>query len=183
MSDRRCGTARSRRRSRRATVRGGRGARPTHVRSEGGAARTTPEAPRRRAAGDTRSSGTRPAPKRCRAMSIVDRNSEPSSYSAPSSRHSSSSRIGPSGAMPTSSRPAKTASQSRSSTRCSIAHPAASSSSSVAFASNPPRYPPMLPSDRTTRWQGTTIGRGLVAHAVPTARAALGRPASSATFA
>ena len=41
----------------------------------------------------------------------------------------------------------------------------------------------MLPSERTTRWQGTTTGSGLVAQAVPTARTALGLPASAATAA
>src|ERR1700733_11100713 len=49
-------------------------------------------------------------------------------------------------------------------------HAAASRESRVRLASTPPRYPPMPPSERTTRWQGTTRGSGLVAHAVPTAR-------------
>jgi hypothetical protein len=62
-------------------------------------------------------------------------------------------------------------------------HAAASSSRRVALASEPPRYPPMLPSDLTTRWQGTTTGSGFVAHAEPTARTALGRPAIWATVA
>ena len=38
----------------------------------------------------------------------------------------------------------------------------------------------MVPSLRTTRWHGTTIGKGFVAHAVPTARVALGLPAAAA---
>ena len=46
------------------------------------------------------------------------------------------------------------------------------------FAAGPPRYPPNDPSDRTTRWQGTTTGIGLVAQAVPTARTARGLPAA-----
>jgi len=41
----------------------------------------------------------------------------------------------------------------------------------------------MEPSERTTRWQGTTMGSGLVAQAVPTARTAFGLPASWATAA
>jgi hypothetical protein len=53
--------------------------------------------------------------------------------------------------------------------------------SSMCFASGPPRYCPYVPSLRTTRWQGTTSGIGLVAHALPAARTALGFPAASAT--
>jgi hypothetical protein len=52
--------------------------------------------------------------------------------------------------------------------------------SRVFFASTPPTYWPIEPSLRTTRWQGTTTGMGLVAHAVPTARTAFGLPAASA---
>ena len=40
---------------------------------------------------------------------------------------------------------------------------------------------PIAPSLRTTRWHGTTRGRGFRAHAVPTARTARGLPTSSAT--
>ena len=39
----------------------------------------------------------------------------------------------------------------------------------------------MSPSERITRWQGTTRGSGLRAHAVPTARTALGLPTAAAT--
>ena len=62
-----------------------------------------------------------------------------------------------------------------------IRHAAASIDSSSRLASTPPRYWPMDPSLRTTRWQGTMSGRGLVRHAEPTARAARGLPAASAT--
>ena len=51
---------------------------------------------------------------------------------------------------------------------------AASRSSSRRLVSGPPKYEPGRPSARITRWQGTTSGSGLVAHAVPTARAAPG---------
>ena len=57
---------------------------------------------------------------------------------------------------------------------------AASRDSRVCFASTPPTYWPIDPSLRTTRWQGTTIGIGLVAHAVPTARTAFGLPDATA---
>ena len=50
----------------------------------------------------------------------------------------------------------------------------------ICFASTPPTYCPIEPSLRTTRWHGTTTGMGLVAHAVPTARTALGLPAATA---
>ncbi len=50
----------------------------------------------------------------------------------------------------------------------------------VFFASMPPTYWPIEPSLRTTRWQGTTTGIGLVAHAVPTARTAFGLPTATA---
>jgi hypothetical protein len=52
--------------------------------------------------------------------------------------------------------------------------------SRVFFASTPPTYWPIEPSLRTTRWQGTTTGIGLVAHAVPTARTAFGLPTATA---
>src|SRR5262245_10008707 len=42
-------------------------------------------------------------------------------------------------------------------------------------------YPPMRPPLATTRWHGTTIGTGLRLMALPTARAAPGRPAISAS--
>ena len=41
-------------------------------------------------------------------------------------------------------------------------------------------YPPSEPSRRSTRWHGMTIGMGFVAHAVPTARTARGRPVARA---
>ena len=41
----------------------------------------------------------------------------------------------------------------------------------------------MPPSLRTTRWQGSTTGTGLVAHAEPTARTAAGLPTPAATAA
>jgi len=58
--------------------------------------------------------------------------------------------------------------------RCSIA-------SSAFFRSIPHRYPPMLPSSRTTRWHGIATATGFVAHARATARTAVGRPMPSAT--
>jgi hypothetical protein len=61
-------------------------------------------------------------------------------------------------------------------------HAAASSSSRVFLALAPPTYPPIAPLARTTRWQGTTTGSGLRAHAVPTARTAAGLPAAAATL-
>ena len=64
---------------RRATGRAGPGARPTPGRWAGGGARRRPAARPRRRAGDGRSSGTGPAPKRWRAMSMVDRNRSSSS--------------------------------------------------------------------------------------------------------
>src|ERR1022692_4865802 len=60
---------------------------------------------------------------------------------------------------------------------------AASNESGACLARGPPRYPPDEPSERTTRWHGTTTGSGLVAQAVPTARTALGLPAAAATAA
>ena len=54
---------------------------------------------------------------------------------------------------------------------------------SVRLAATPPRYWPIVPSLRTTRWHGTTSGTGLLAQAVPTARTAAGRPAARATTA
>src|SRR5260370_40179906 len=57
---------------------------------------------------------------------------------------------------------------------------AASRASRGRLASAPPREPPMLPAERTTRWHGTTTGLGLVAQALPTARTALGFPARRA---
>ena len=39
-----------------------------------------------------------------------------------------------------------------------------------------------MPSLRTTRWQGTRMGTGLVAQAVPTARTAPGLPAAAAAL-
>src|SRR6266516_858042 len=62
-------------------------------------------------------------------------------------------------------------------------HAAASSLRSARLACRPPAYPPSDPSERTTRWQGTTTGNGLVAHAAPTARTAFGLPAAAATAA
>ena len=44
----------------------------------------------------------------------------------------------------------------------------------------PSEYWPIVPSVRTTRWQGTMSGTGLWPSAVPTARTALGRPISAA---
>jgi hypothetical protein len=60
-------------------------------------------------------------------------------------------------------------------------HPAASSASKACLASGPPRYSPMVPSLRTTRWQGTTSGNGLWEHALAAARTADGLPAAFAT--
>lgn len=54
---------------------------------------------------------------------------------------------------------------------------------STRLAPAPPAYPPGLPSERTTRWHGTTTGSGFFAQAVPTARTARGLPAASATSA
>ena len=53
--------------------------------------------------------------------------------------------------------------------------------SNAVLRSEPPRYWPMVPSERSTRWHGTMIGMGLVASAVPAARTALGLPAAVAT--
>jgi len=49
------------------------------------------------------------------------------------------------------------------------------------FRSMPQRYPPMLPSSRTTRWHGIATATGFVAQARATARAAVGRPIPFAT--
>ena len=62
-------------------------------------------------------------------------------------------------------------------------HAAPSSVSRARLASTPPTYCPIVPSLRTTRWQGTTTGRGLLAHALPAARTAFGWPAAFATAA
>src|SRR5439155_20613905 len=59
-------------------------------------------------------------------------------------------------------------------------HAAPSSVSRARLASTPPTYCPIVPSLRTTRWQGTTTGRGLLAHALPAARTAFGWPAAFA---
>ena len=59
----------------------------------------------------------------------------------------------------------------------------ASSASSRRLASMPPRYWPIEPSLRTTRWQGTTTGTGFDAQALPAARTARGEPAARATMA
>ncbi len=59
----------------------------------------------------------------------------------------------------------------------------ASRSSSRRLASTPPRYWPIEPSPRTTRWHGTTIGIGLDAQALPAARTARGEPTAPATTA
>ena len=52
---------------------------------------------------------------------------------------------------------------------------AASRASSACLAATPPRYWPIDPSLRTTRWHGTTTGTGFVAHAVPAAAHGAGR--------
>src|SRR2546426_12236692 len=54
-------------------------------------------------------------------------------------------------------------------------------SSRARFRSIPQRYPPRSPSSLTTRWQGTTIATGFVAHALATARVAFGLPTERAT--
>ena len=43
------------------------------------------------------------------------------------------------------------------------------------MAATPPAYPVSAPCDPTTRWQGTTMHRGLAPSAAPTAREAVGR--------
>src|SRR5256885_12942942 len=53
----------------------------------------------------------------------------------------------------------------------------------VSFAAGPPRYSPGAPSLRTTRWQGTTSGRGLWEQALAAARTAVALPAALATAA
>ena len=60
-------------------------------------------------------------------------------------------------------------------------HAAPSRCSSAALAFSPPAYRPIEPSERITRWQGTTTGSGFVAQAVPAARTAFGLPAAAAT--
>src|SRR5690606_28833651 len=64
---------------------------------------------------------------------------------------------------------------------CGLGHAAASRSSRTRLAASPPRYPPRDPSERSTRWQGTMSGIGLVAHAEPTARTAFGLSVAIAT--
>ena len=56
--------------------------------------------------------------------------------------------------------------------------------SSLRLAVTPPGplYPPMLPSEVITRWQGIGPGVGFAPHAVATARYALGFPTRSASF-
>src|SRR5258705_13335476 len=63
---------------------------------------------------------------------------------------------------------------------CPGGHVDPSSVSRARLASAPPTYCPIVPSLRTTRWQGTTTGRGLLAHAPPAARTAFGLPAAFA---
>src|SRR5579871_498618 len=55
-------------------------------------------------------------------------------------------------------------------------HAQASRSRRARLRSTPQRYPDNVPSERTTRWQGTSTARGLAAQALATARIALGRP-------
>src|SRR5205807_7093347 len=57
---------------------------------------------------------------------------------------------------------------------------APSSCSRKRLRSSPPPYPPSAPPVRSTRWQGTTSGIGLVASALPAAREASGLPAWTA---
>lgn len=70
----------------------------------------------------------------------------------------------------------------RTSCGCRRDHHAASRSSSRRLAAGPPRYWPMEPSLRTTRWQGTTTGMGLWAQAEPAARTARGLPDAAASW-
>src|SRR5205085_10884407 len=58
--------------------------------------------------------------------------------------------------------------------RCSI-------SSRAFLRSIPQRYPPIVPSSRTTRWHGMATATGLVAQARATALVALGCPIPFAT--
>ena len=60
---------------------------------------------------------------------------------------------------------------------------AASIRSRATFMAAPPPYWPGLPSLRTTRWHGTTIGTGLWEQALAAARTAAGRPAPAAASA
>ena len=53
---------------------------------------------------------------------------------------------------------------------------ARSCESNASFSANPPPNPVRLPSAPITRWQGTISAMGLLAFAMPTARAAPGRP-------
>ena len=53
-------------------------------------------------------------------------------------------------------------------------------SSSARLRSTPSPDPPISPSDRITRWHGTTSGTGLAAQALATARTAFGCPIASA---
>src|SRR5580704_12694654 len=57
----------------------------------------------------------------------------------------------------------------------------ASCSINACLRERPQRYPARLPSSRTTRWHGTTIDTGFVAHARATARTAFGFPTACAT--
>src|ERR1700745_4018230 len=50
------------------------------------------------------------------------------------------------------------------------------------FLDNPHLYPARFPSARTTRWHGTTIETGFVAHARATARTARGFPTARAIW-
>ena len=56
-----------------------------------------------------------------------------------------------------------------------------SCANSCSFLDRPQRYPARLPSSRITRWHGTTMETGLVAHARATARTAFGFPSALAT--
>src|SRR5436190_5317957 len=62
-------------------------------------------------------------------------------------------------------------------------HAADSKASRARLASGPPRYSPVVPSLRTTRWHGTTSGIGLCEQALAAARTADGFPAALATVA
>ena len=57
---------------------------------------------------------------------------------------------------------------------------ALSSSNSLRFTSRPQAKPVRAPFFPTTRWQGVKINSGLSWFAIPTARAALGRPTNPA---
>ena len=51
-----------------------------------------------------------------------------------------------------------------------------SSAKSAALVASPPPKPVSLPVAPITRWQGTTMGSGLLPFAAPTARDAVGLP-------